>query len=872
MKTFWRLRTLIVTALLCGGALAGTASANIIYVTSVLAKLDAQVPGCSLQEAIYAANLDASQAVVYSASGAASLIATSCVAGNGDDVIVLPNQAVLQMDGALDDAANPYGATATPLVASGIRIEGQGATLQHAGPVFVRAFAVGPGGRLTLRNTTVRGFFVHGGSGGVGGGGGLGAGGAIYVHGGDLLVQHSTFAGNTAMGGNGAGTVDNELTFGGGGGLGGNGRPDGEFTVCEGGSGGGGARGHGAAACIGDGSSNAYGGGGGGTLTAAFKNLGGVACGADGGGGSTGGSAACAGGGGGGGGTTLLTSSDGGNGNYGGGGGSGGRHGGNGGHGGFGGGGGAGWGDNVFGADGGDGGFGGGSSGYGLVNDGGTGSGGVFGGDGRRGPGGGGAGLGGAIFNHEGRVTVQNSTFTANVAVRGVGGSSGQSGAGQNGNDRGGAIFSVDGQVTVVHSTIAGNQGTGFGAGIVVMQWQGAALFRMQNTIVADNGVGECSIAGTVAVDFTGNLIEENDNCPGVVATADPLLGALQSNQGSTPTMAIGRTSPAFNTADPSVALGIDQRRQDRPALGGFDIGAFELCVIGPPLAAMPCPIGAGILTDPVELTVEVVPSAGGTTSPPAGVTAFERNNVVIVSATAAPGFTFGGWTGPVTDATSQTTTVVMDQARTIRAIFLGLPDFSIGPIASVNGAAGFDEPRMFPVTANATFSQPVALTVGPLPPGIATTFVPPSVTPPFGGAVQARIDVVVSPTTLVGSYAIDVIGTSGALVRTAPLTVNVIATAASMLHTVGAYQQLGCIDNRGVAVAFAARLVLAQVAIDTGRYQIATHTLGALLNQIEAQTGRHLLTSCSDGRGGTFNAAATLHHNVTALLGTVGQ
>ena len=75
-----------------------------------------------------------------------------------------------------------------------------------------------------------------------------------------------------------------------------------------------------------------------------------------------------------------------------------------------------------------------------------------------------------------------------------------------------------------------------------------------------------------------GNLIQNNDNCPGVVTTGDPLLGPLQLSRGFTPTMAIGPTSAAFNMADASTSLDVDQRGIPRPSDGGFDIGAFEYC------------------------------------------------------------------------------------------------------------------------------------------------------------------------------------------------------------------------------------------------------------------------------------------------------
>jgi len=67
--------------------------------------------------------------------------------------------------------------------------------------------------------------------------------------------------------------------------------------------------------------------------------------------------------------------------------------------------------------------------------------------------------------------------------------------------------------------------------------------------------------------------------CPGVVATGNPHLGPLLLNEpGNTPTMAIDKSSPAFNAADSSTSLAVDQRGIHRPQDGGFDIGAYEFC------------------------------------------------------------------------------------------------------------------------------------------------------------------------------------------------------------------------------------------------------------------------------------------------------
>src|SRR6185436_8204092 len=205
----------------------------------------------------------------------------------------------------------------------------------------------------------------------------------------------------------------------------------------------------------------------------------------------------------------------------------------------------------------------------------------------------------------------------------------------KDGSGGGGAIFSRNGRLTILNSTISRNTAN-FGGGIIVVQDSEDAptSFVLENTIVAGNGLYECAITGSsIGVAFAGNLIQNNVvngttffrktfvGCQGVVTSADPQLGPLQYNDGPTPTMAISTSSPAWNAADPATSLPVDQRRQDRPAMGGFDIGAFELCLEGIGKLQRPCLILAGIddsgaVIPTVQLTIVVQPQGGGTTTP----------------------------------------------------------------------------------------------------------------------------------------------------------------------------------------------------------------------------------------------------------------
>jgi hypothetical protein len=222
---------------------AATTQAADIFVTTLQQKISSS-GGCSLQEAIYAANRHESTAIAGYQGAIAQVVNTQCSAGTfGGNSIILPNSGVFSMNRIVDDADNFMGPTATPMIASDITIVANGSTLQHTGGVNFRLFAVGIGASLTVQNAYIKGFSTKGGNGASGGGGGLGAGGAIYVTEGILNVDSSTFDGNIATGGNGSGGLF--VAGGGGGGLSGNGSGPLSPAHFAGGGGGGGSRGNG---------------------------------------------------------------------------------------------------------------------------------------------------------------------------------------------------------------------------------------------------------------------------------------------------------------------------------------------------------------------------------------------------------------------------------------------------------------------------------------------------------------------------------------------------------------------------------------------------------------------------------------------------
>ncbi|MEZ6035156.1 MAG: DUF2341 domain-containing protein [Planctomycetaceae bacterium] len=177
------------------------------------------------------------------------------------------------------------------------------------------------------------------------------------------------------------------------------------------------------------------------------------------------------------------------------------------------------------------------------------------------------ADLGGGIYNNFGTgnsITLTNVTLSGNSAQ-----------------SSGGGIYTRD-NITVVNSTITLNE-SDTGGGIRTQ----SGTVNLQNTIVAGNIATSANpdLQGTY-VSSGSNLIGDGTGQSGLInnvngdkvgtgaAPINPLLGALQSNGGSTLTHALLAGSTAINAGTAPGAPTADQRGISR--VGLVDIGAYE--------------------------------------------------------------------------------------------------------------------------------------------------------------------------------------------------------------------------------------------------------------------------------------------------------
>ena len=168
-------------------------------------------------------------------------------------------------------------------------------------------------------------------------------------------------------------------------------------------------------------------------------------------------------------------------------------------------------------------------------------------------------------------------------------------------NSAGGAITSRYADVTIVNSTFSGNSARTVGTAIhnqsasdmhisfstivnnTSVLGANAALqnfgsLQITNSIVANNS-RDCNANGAWAAMFVN--LDSDGTCSGFGITANPVLGPLQANGGTTLTHAFAGPSVAIDAAASCNATGgstvtADQRGIARPQGGACDLGAVE--------------------------------------------------------------------------------------------------------------------------------------------------------------------------------------------------------------------------------------------------------------------------------------------------------
>jgi len=218
----------------------------------------------------------------------------------------------------------------------------------------------------------------------------------------------------------------------------------------------------------------------------------------------------------------------------------------------------------------------------------------------------------------------------------------------------GGGMSNDSSSPTLTNVTFSGNTATFYGGGMsndsssptltnAIVWGNTPALDQIKNVTDSHLTVTYSDIEG--GFDGDGNI---ND---------DPHLGPLADNGGFTQTLALLSGSPAIDTANPAFCPTYDQRYYARPIDGDgngsaiCDMGAFEY----------------GSSVDGFTLTVTV--AGNGSVAKIPDKAGYLYGEVVTLTATANPGWTFTGWSGDATD-TENPLTITIDRITEIIANF----------------------------------------------------------------------------------------------------------------------------------------------------------------------------------------------------------
>ncbi len=248
------------------------------------------------------------------------------------------------------------------------------------------------------------------------------------------------------------------------------------------------------------------------------------------------------------------------------------------------------------------------------------------------------------------------------------------------------------------------------------------------------------------------------------------------------------------------------------------------------------------------------------------------------IDGTAQPAVTIAGGTASISSSSlsvgSHTITAAYsgdtnDAASTSNTVTQVVNDFSLGPVTAITVTVGGSASTSVAINSINGFNSAVTLSAFGLPSGVSASFSPNPVTPPAGGAASSTFTVSLSPSFTPSAFTLTITGTSGSLIHSTTVGVTALATSSGITNVIGQLLAAGFIDNSGIANALNSKLSAAQAAINAGDIKTAINTLGALINQLQAQSGKHISTSATIG-GVTFNPVTVLISDAQSLINSL--
>jgi hypothetical protein len=175
-------------------------------------------------------------------------------------------------------------------------------------------------------------------------------------------------------------------------------------------------------------------------------------------------------------------------------------------------------------------------------------------------------------------------------------------------------------------------------------------------------------------------------------------------------------------------------------------------------------------------------------------------------------------------------------------------PDFSFSTVTSIAADVGGSGSTTVTVNSIEYFNSAVTLNVQDEPAGVAVTLSANPVTPDFNSSASSTLNATLPASLPAGSYGLLISGVSSSpsLSHSTGTKIVVTPTTGGMKNVINSFLTTGAIDRSGIANALSSKLTAAQTFITAGDNQTATNVLQAILNQLNAQSGKHINASAA--------------------------
>jgi len=229
---------------------------------------------------------------------------------------------------------------------------------------------------------------------------------------------------------------------------------------------------------------------------------------------------------------------------------------------------------------------------------------------------------GGGIEHFGGNLHLTNDTLSSNTA-----------------SDNGGGLYN---EASAILTNVTLNLNTTSDPGNGGNIFNDNAQLSIGNSIVAHSvAAGNCGTNGGFLNSLGHNLDDDNTcgfGATGDITSADPLLSPLQDNGGATQTHALLSGSPAIDKGDDTACPATDQRGVARPQGAACDIGAYEFGAAVTDLSINKDRQGAGTVVAGERITYTITITNAGPTTPVTATVVDTWSPIQAVIGAEAPG------------------------------------------------------------------------------------------------------------------------------------------------------------------------------------------------------------------------------------------